>query len=385
MPIDTSMYSQLQAPDVMGGIERGMKMSDMLKTRRDADALKKAYQAGVVTNDDGTTSIDHNKRIQALELANPEKAQEYRRQMQADQNSMLDRKLKEADLIGQVTGGIKDQASYEKALSFLGEQGVDTSKIPKVYDPQLVQAYGNASKSFLEKQYRDRGLDLQEQQLKDNEAHRRQTLGIEYEKLGLERAKAARNPNLTAGEEALDKDFAKDFNEWTSGKSAQARTEIGKLNGVIQGLRDKKVTTGGLTGFFPDRMTADSVLSARADVNSTVMNSLRAILGAQFTEKEGERIIKNTWNEADSTENNVARLERLVGDLYSQADAKDAKAKFFQERGTLAGYQPAQSAQRRENRQNAGATGGAGILAPNSANASPAPKVLKTDEIDWMP
>lgn len=126
-----------------------------------------------------------------------------------------------------------------------------------------------------------------------------------------------------------------------------------------------------MTGFWPDRMTSDDVLKARADVQSTVMNSLRAILGAQFTEKEGERIIKNTWNESDSTENNLARIERLVTDLESKANAKDAQSKYYEGNRTLSGYQPVTN--QRWQDQN-----------PRSAtNATAAIPILKGADIEW--
>lgn len=154
------------------------------------------------------------------------------------------------------------------------------------------------------------------------------------------RAKAAAEANKpTVGQESADREYGKNYNSWTSGGAKAARTEIGKLQSVANNLRDKKVTTGGMTGAFPDRFTSNEVLQARADVQSTIMNSLRAILGAQFTEKEGERILRATWNEADSTENNMARINRLITDLTNKADDNDRKAQFFEQNGTLRGYQ----------------------------------------------
>jgi hypothetical protein len=189
---------------------------------------------------------------------------------------------------------------------------------------------------------------------------------------------------LTEGQKTFDREFAKDHNEWTSGGANTARSEINKLQNVIGGLKNGSVTTGGLTGAFPDRMTSESVLRARADVQSTVMNSLRAILGAQFTEKEGERIIKNTWNEADSTENNVARLERLVGDLSAKADAKDAKGSYFERMGgSLYGFQGGRSgvAQTppRQPGRGAGAGGGWGMSEAQAGTR----QTFKTNQIEW--
>lgn len=155
-----------------------------------------------------------------------------------------------------------------------------------------------------------------------------------------DKIKAAKESDdgFSQGEKQLDKDFAKDYNDWTSGGAKIARNEIEKLKTVAKRLKDEDVTTGGFTGMFPDRITSDEVLSARSDVSSTVMNSLKALLGAQFTEKEGERVIKNTWNESDTTENNLARVNRLIEDLESKANDKDSKSKYFEQNRGLKNY-----------------------------------------------
>lgn len=141
----------------------------------------------------------------------------------------------------------------------------------------------------------------------------------------------------TEGQRAVDKDFAKDYNEWTAGGAKTARSEIQKLKAVADKIRANKVSLGRENALIPDILADNDRLGARADVQSTVMNSLRAILGAQFTENEGKRIIANTWNENESEENNLARLDRLAQDLENQANDKDAKARLFESTGSIKG------------------------------------------------
>jgi hypothetical protein len=184
---------------------------------------------------------------------------------------------------------------------------------------------------------------------------------------------------LTEGQKAVDKDFAKDYNDWTAGQSKNARVEIDKLEGVLERLGDGegKVSTGGATGMFPDRMTSDKVLSVRSDVYSTVMNSLKAINGSAFTEKEGDRTIKANWNEADSTANNVARLKRLVQTLRNQADDKDMKAKYYEQNGTLANFKPTSSAPEPEKRYAGDDQGPQGMSIPGIKDANASSEVPK--------
>jgi len=160
---------------------------------------------------------------------------------------------------------------------------------------------------------------------------------LDLQKMKMSKEKSAAD---SAGQKELDKGAAKEYQDWSSGGSKIAQSEIGKLKSALDKLKSGKVKTGGLTGMFPDQLTSNDVLSARSDIQSSVMGSLRALLGAQFTEKEGERVIKNTWNEADSTENNVARVERLVNDLEAKSQDKNQKAKYFQDNNsTLKGFQ----------------------------------------------
>lgn len=287
---------------------------------------------------------------------------------------------------------------FSSTMKMLEQQGMPTDRLNRdlngdfIYDPTVwniqysgiqskpeYQAYQNAKAELDSKQYQlthmknaddlaGKRFALDAQKAKDEKA-------LAYAKLNAEEKKGA--SGINEGQKVLDREFAKDYNEWTSGGAKRAQSEINKLTNVLEGLKSGGVTTGGLTGAFHDRLTSDSVLSARADVQSTVMNSLRAILGAQFTEKEGERIIKNTWNEADSTQNNVARLERLIGDLQSQAEDKNMKARYYENVGSLAGFKPSMS-QSDEVKQSAARSGGFSDPFVNSANASTV-KTLKPD------
>jgi hypothetical protein len=291
MPADHSIYLNMKAPDIAGGITRGlqtgMNMRQMADQRdmqqkklADQDAMKKAYAMGVQTNPDGTTTFNQGIAMSEMAKINPEMASKMYQNQQAN----------------------------------------------KFQQDKFLQEKTNRNQDV---EFRKNKLDLERRRLRIDE------------KAAKEKSK---NTGFSVGQKKVDQEFAKDYNEWTSGNSEIARSEINKLQSVSEKLKNGSVTTGGLTGMFPDQVTSNEVLSARSDVQSTVMNSLRAILGAQFTEKEGDRIIKNTWNEADSTENNLARINRLVSDLTAQAEAKDAKAQYFKETGgTLKDFSQKQS------------------------------------------
>lgn len=248
----------------------------------------------------------------------------------------------------------KEQEDYNSRNSAM-VQGFDAmASAPSKYEillgsqrPQVKTQLTNPAESSADTLQRYQAIKNQEQSRQDKLSDRDESYRREEELMNRKFAQdkelaglkaGQKNAKVSEGQKVVDREFAKEYNDWTSKGASTASSEIDKLQSVIDRLERGDVSTGGITGMFPDRMTTNSTLGARADVQSTVMNSLKAILGAQFTEKEGERIIKNTWNEAESSENNAARLKRLVGDLRAQADSKNAKSRYYEQNDSLYGY-----------------------------------------------
>lgn len=375
MPLNANLILPLQPADTNAfgrGLEQGADLSQKMFARKQQEYQQGRQQAadrredslrgamsGAFTVDQATGRMVMNKEgLAGVAKVDPQAAYQLQQQQEqeaaAQKKAAREQQLQQMSLVAQTLNGVKDQQSYDMALRASAQLGLPgTEKMPRQYDARFVdsiraQAMGPA------KEWEEIQLKRQEQQRKqesdksENALRYAQADKLKREAAGMGVGGAG---GKAEGVKALDRDFAKDYNEWTSGGSKIAQTEIQKLRGIANDLKGGAVTTGGLTGVFPDRMTSDSVLKARADVQSTVMNSLRAILGAQFTEKEGERIIKNTWNEGDSTENNLARVNRLVGDLESKANAKSAKARYFEKNGTLHGFKAGAVAEQPETKE----------------------------------
>jgi hypothetical protein len=366
MPFDTSMYrdfaqqSSRSLSDLVQGVQNGLGAYSQAQRQKEQDALQK-------------------------EVAERQKAA-----FEADQfDASRKRKDEQYKMIGETAGSlmsIKDPAAAQTEWTTFRTNLINNGLArPQELPEQFEAARPMVGFYHTKHQQNQQAINLDRETKEAQLARTR----AETSKFKADAAKAANAPhlNLTDGQKALDKDFAKDHNEWTSGGSKVARSEISKLRGVVQRLTSGQVSTGGMTGVLGDRFTSDNVLGARADVQSTVMNSLRAILGAQFTEKEGERIIRNTWNEADSTANNVTRLERLIGDLENRANDKDEKSRYYeQNRGSLAGYRgaaPAYASQPANGGNQRSGSSASGSWGLNEAKAA-APKTFKTNEIDWM-
>ena len=94
-------------------------------------------------------------------------------------------------------------------------------------------------------------------------------------------------------------------------------------------------------------MTPTSVLnfvnpkavSTQERVAEVVQRSLRAILGAQFTENEGVRLIARAYNPSQPESENKIRVQRLLTQLKEAYKAKQSASAYFQKHGTLEGWQ----------------------------------------------
>jgi hypothetical protein len=74
-------------------------------------------------------------------------------------------------------------------------------------------------------------------------------------------------------------------------------------------------------------------------VASIVQQNLRALLGGQFAEKEGYKIIERAFDKSLDEPRNAARLEKLASIMKEQRAAQSAAMEYYEQNGSLAGYQ----------------------------------------------
>ena len=74
------------------------------------------------------------------------------------------------------------------------------------------------------------------------------------------------------------------------------------------------------------------------DIRSIIFQSLRETLGAQFTEREGDRLVAASFNPLLSEEINAVRLKRLRTETARSAQAKLDMIDYFDKNRTLKDY-----------------------------------------------
>jgi hypothetical protein len=146
---------------------------------------------------------------------------------------------------------------------------------------------------------------------------------------------------LTPGQESIDKKFADDYVAWRGGGGQDMTAQIAQLQPVIQALEAGQPITGMKVAVQPDlllAMTNPQALQSREQVEEVVQRNLRAVLGAQFTEKEGERLIARAYNPKLPPEENAKRVRRLFLQMSTAAEQKQSMVDYFDQNGTLRGF-----------------------------------------------
>lgn len=146
----------------------------------------------------------------------------------------------------------------------------------------------------------------------------------------------------TPGQEAADKKFAADFVEFATGGYADVQKQLNQLRDAAAALRSGEQISGPVIGSMPDSVLAftnEKAVSTKEAIQEVAQRNLRLILGAQFTEKEGERLIARVYNPRLSEAENAKRLDRLITQISTAAQAKLDAAEYFRRNGSLTGWQ----------------------------------------------
>lgn len=148
----------------------------------------------------------------------------------------------------------------------------------------------------------------------------------------------------TKAQEAVDSQYGKEYVEFLQGGAADAKKALDELSDVLSQLESPggPAMTGPVMGMLPNSIktiTNPEAMAAQETVESTVQRSLRVILGAQFTKEEGERLIARAYNPSLGEEENAKRVRRLFDQLKQGFENKSAMARYYEENGTLRGFE----------------------------------------------
>jgi len=146
---------------------------------------------------------------------------------------------------------------------------------------------------------------------------------------------------LPEGVKAVDQKYANDYLEWTQGGGADAAANSAQIKSVLDRFAAGEKLTGPSIGLAPDFFNAlvnPEALGAKQAVEEVVQRNLRAVLGAQFTQVEGERLISRAFDARLKPQENVKRLRKLFLQMQTAAQQKQAMAEYYEANETLRGF-----------------------------------------------
>jgi len=148
--------------------------------------------------------------------------------------------------------------------------------------------------------------------------------------------------DLTPTEKVIDENFGKIAAEYVLNGAPQIQANLLNLSEKIRILEAGEINVSGKEiGLMSDSLKGifqPEAASFIGDVRDIVFQSLREKLGAQFTEREGDRLVAAAFNSYLPEEMNIARLQRLYATIEEAARSKQDAINYFDENRTLQGY-----------------------------------------------
>lgn len=162
-------------------------------------------------------------------------------------------------------------------------------------------------------------------------------------KYGVNRRAENKPTPVLPGQKSMDQLFGRDWADYKAmGGFSKVKNNLENLERVAKMLDTSDNLTGpviGSTGkVIRTRLYPDSI-AAEEDVRRSINETLRQIMGSQFTENEGEKLMRLAFNPALEEKENARRVRNQIADLKRRAEAKDEAGTYFDEHdGTLGGW-----------------------------------------------
>ena len=158
-------------------------------------------------------------------------------------------------------------------------------------------------------------------------------------------AKSPGGVDLTPGQRKLDERFATTAEAWFSKDAAQVDANIMNLEEKLSIIeRGEANVSGKLIGITPESLQPflgqTEAKAFLGDVRDIVFQSLKEKLGAQFTEKEGDRLVAAAYDPSLPEEINAKRLKRLLAVVKTMKESKSNMVNTWKNTGTLKDYEP---------------------------------------------
>ena len=146
----------------------------------------------------------------------------------------------------------------------------------------------------------------------------------------------------TPAQLSIDKAFGKDYAEWTAGGGyVGVNRQLETLRDATKTLSSSNRITGPIVGRLPkavQQIAAPAAVDVKADVEQTIQQSLKNILGGAFTQAEAAGLIERAYDPTQPEASNIRRINRAIKELEERAKVKENAASYYEVHGTLVGW-----------------------------------------------
>lgn len=152
-----------------------------------------------------------------------------------------------------------------------------------------------------------------------------------------------KTPPASAGSKRLDQAMATELSTWELQGAADAAKSISEMNEAVDALKGTSdLISGSIVGLAPKEVR-DIILPESGNVQdlieTTAQRSLKAVLGGQFGQREGEMLLARTFNPRLDESQNYRRAFRLLKMLQEATAQKNRALNHFKQYGTMQGFQ----------------------------------------------
>jgi hypothetical protein len=222
----------------------------------------------------------------------------------------------------QASAGIKQKAEQEKLESEM-----------------RLKRLAEISKLIIE----DTKLSSTEKKDALDEVLRLQDLEIKRANLAMRREEFAGRE--TTAQKAIETNIGKSIAEYTTKDRSEIMGSATKLDNSLsnidEAIKTKRPLFGAIRGQVPDiirNITNPKAVATRESIQDAIKNLLRPTLGAQFTEKEGERVMNFAINPALSDKEAKRRVLIIKKALQEKVKLNDALAAHIQKGGKFSTF-----------------------------------------------
>lgn len=131
-----------------------------------------------------------------------------------------------------------------------------------------------------------------------------------------------------------NKTMAGTYDEWVQqGLRSNVKTSIDTLNSIADQLEKDNWGSGTIVGNTPNALlgaVGNNSPKYEAAINGAIANSYKQKLGGSFTENEGNRLLKNTWDPRQSPKENASRIRRTAKEMQGKMQMQDDAVQYFE-------------------------------------------------------